>query len=89
MRGHVHILFADATFSPSALVSRGTTVTATTYFVVQVVHVTTVGAFLEGVTDGFDAWTPTLQVVVVALVSEKFAVTKGADGGWGGKLSGL
>ena len=55
--------------------SRGTTVTATTYFVVQFVHVTTVGAFLEGVADGFEAESPTLQVVVVALGSEKFAVT--------------
>ena len=75
VRCHVHILFADVTFSPSALVSRGSTVTATTYFVVQFVHVMTVGAFLEGVADGFEAERPTLQVVVVALGSEKFAVT--------------
>ena len=75
VRCQVHILFADVTFSPSALVSGDTTVTARTYFVIQFVHVTTVGAFLEEVTDGFEAETPTLQVVVVALVSEKFAET--------------
>ena len=69
--------------------SRGTTVSATTYFVVQFVHVTTVRAFLEGVTDGFDVETLTLQVVVVALVSEKFAVTQVADGGWGRELTRL
>ena len=75
VRGYVHILFADVTFSPAALVSRDATATAMACFEVWFVHVTTVGAFLEGVADGFEAETPTLQVVVVALVSEKCAVT--------------
>ena len=59
--------FRRCDIPPSALVC--------TMSALFLVDVAAVGAFLEGVTDGFDAETPMLQVVVVALVSEKFAVT--------------
>ena len=50
---------------------------------------TTVWALFVGVADGFDAETPTLQVVVVALISEEFAVTECAELRWSSKLTRL
>ena len=48
---------------------------------------TTVWALFVGVADGFDAETPTLQVVIVALISEEFSMTQLAEGGWLGELT--
>ena len=48
---------------------------------------TTVWALFVGVADGFDAETPTLQVVIVALISEEFSMTQLAEGGWRGDLT--
>ena len=45
------------------------------YLGIWFVDVTAVRAFLVEVADGFDARTPTLHVVVLALVSEEFSVT--------------
>ena len=48
---------------------------------------TTVWALFVGVADGFDEETPTLQVVIVALVSEEFLMTQFAEGGQCGELT--
>ena len=48
---------------------------------------TTVWALFVGVADGFDAETPTLQVVIVALISEEFSMTQWAEGGRCGELT--
>ena len=48
---------------------------------------TTVWALFVGVADGFDAETPTLQVVIVALISEEFSMTQLAEGGRRGELT--
>ena len=48
---------------------------------------TTVRALFVGVADGFDAEPPTLQVVIVVLISEEFSMTQLAEGGRCGKLT--
>ena len=48
---------------------------------------TTVWALFVGAADGFHAETPTLQLVIVALISEEFSMTQLAEGGWRGELT--
>ena len=55
-----------------------TTIASVAYVEVWFVHVITVWALFVGVADGFEAKTPSLQVVAVALVSEEFSVTQWA-----------
>ena len=68
-------LFADVTFSLSAQVVRDAISTAS-YLGVWFVDVTTVWALFVGIADGFDVEAPSLQVIVVALVSKDFSVTQ-------------
>ena len=65
-------LFADVTFPSSAQVVRDAISTAS-YLGVWFVDVTTVWALFA---DGFDEEAPSLQVIVVALVSKEFSVTQ-------------
>jgi len=80
-------LFADVAFAPSALVIGGTAVTSSSSPVFRFVDVETVWTLFVSVADGWDAETPPLQVVVVALGSEEFSVTQSADGGGCRKLA--
>ena len=48
---------------------------------------TAVWALFVGVTDGFGAETPAVQVVIVALISEEFSMTQWAEGGRCGELT--
>ena len=48
---------------------------------------TTVRALFVGVADGFDVERPTLQMVIVALISEEFSMTQLAEGGRRGELT--
>ena len=69
------LLFADVTLSVATPVFK--TVISTRYHSgVWFVDVTALGTLFEGIADGFDVETPSLQVVVVTLVSEEFSVTQ-------------
>lgn len=72
------LLFADGAFSPTASVFGYTKIASVAYVGVWFVDVITVWALFVGVADGFEVKTPSLQVVVVALVSEEFSVTQWA-----------
>ena len=68
------LLFADVTLSVATLVFK--TVISTRYRSgVWFVDVVAVWTLFVGVTDGLDVETSSLQVVVVALISEEFPVT--------------
>ena len=50
-------------------------------------YVTAIRALLEGVADRFDAETPSLQVVIVTLLTEEFSVAQSAEGSRGRELA--
>ena len=74
-------------FSPPTPVLGYTTIASATYLGVWFVDVTAVRALFVRVTDGFDAEAPSLQVVVVALISEEFSVVQSAGRGRSGELT--
>jgi len=80
-------LFADETFTPSAHVIGGTTVASSPVPILRFVDVPTVWNLFVSVAYGWDVEAPTLEVVVVALVSEEFSVAQSADRGGCRKLA--
>jgi len=79
--------FADVTFTPSAYMIGGKTVTSSPVPIFWFVDVATVWTLFVSVADGWDVEAPSLQVVVVALVSEEFSVAQSADRGGCWKLA--
>ena len=88
VRRQVNLLFANVTFSPTASVFK-TVISTRSYLGVWFIDVTAVRALFVREADGFDAETPTLQVVVVALAFEEFAVTECTELRWSSKLTPL
>ena len=70
------LIFANGALSPTALVIRGTMISTRYYFGIRFIDVFAVGTLFVGVADGFETETATLEVVVVTLVPEEFAVTQ-------------
>jgi len=81
------VFFADETFAPSAHVIGDTTGTSSTVPILRFADVATVWTLFVSVADGWDVEAPSLQVVVVALVSEEFSVAQSADRGGFWKLA--
>ena len=70
----VDLLSADVAFSPSAQVV-GDAISTVMHLGVWFIDVTVVRALFVLVAGGSDAEAPSLQVVIVTLVSEEFLVT--------------